>query len=406
MTYLQFIYRHPKRLGLGFGLTLFGSFGQTYFISLFGKEFRMAFDLSVAGFGTVYSLATLLSGFSVLYFGALIDRFSLPVYLTGVISAFALATLGLGLLPLRSVIFLFVVIYLLRLCGQGLMTHASSTTMARDFTKDRGKAISFASMGHAAGEAVFPVLAVAMMLALGWRTVWLGVGLMLLLMLPLLLWLAHSRNSEGAMMDPAGRAGTAKDWTRSQVLRDPAFYLLLVAMVAPPFINTGFFFHQVPLVEAKDWTRPLFASAFGSYAVATVVGILVAGRLVDRLGARRVLIFAMLPYALGLVLAGSFDQPVVAHFFMAMAGISTGLFYPCATAVWAELYGLRHLGAIRALTSGMMVFSTSLAPALMGWLLDGGVGFSALFFGCALWAVLTVPAVLASNAISGTRRLA
>ncbi|GAK32955.1 phosphoglycerate transporter family protein [alpha proteobacterium Q-1] len=404
MTYLRFIKNHPRRLLMGFSLTLFASFGQTYFIALFSGELREAFDLSVSGFGSVYSMATLLSGFSVLYFGGLIDRFALPLYLFVIVSVLALASLALALLPFQSVAFLFVIIFLFRLCGQGLMGHAASTSMARDFIENRGKAISFASMGHAAGEALFPILAVAIMASFGWHMTWLSIAILLFLYLPVLVWLASTRKSAGAKPDESvATSDLGTSWTRGEAIRDRAFYLLLVAMIAPPFINTGVFFLQIPLIEAKGWSLPLFAAAFSLYALTTVFGILLAGRLVDRTSAFDVLVYAMLPYGLGLFVIALSDHMSVIYIFMAMAGLTTGLFYPCATAVWAELYGLGHLGSIRALTSSLMVFSTSLSPALMGFLLDLGISFSVLFLGCALWALISVPAVLKARQINRER---
>lgn len=390
-----FICRHPRRLALGFLLTFFASFGQTYFIAVFGGQLREAFSLGVAGFGVVYSGATLASGLLILYLGGLIDRLALPLYVGSATAGLALAALMLASPASGSPLYLFAVLLLLRLCGQGLLSHASATTMAREFTRDRGKALTFTALGHAGGEAVFPIGAVALMALVGWNGVWLAIAASLLfLALPLFLWLARHRHSPLAQR-PAGQAEEMSregvDWSRAEVLRDPVFYLLAPAVMTPPVLNTGIFFHQVPLVEAKGWPLSLFAGAFTVYALATVIAILYGGRQVDRIGAAGVLRFALAPLALGLVLLVMSDAAWAAYAFMACSGLSTGIFFTSSTAIWAETYGITHLGAIRALASSMMVFATAAAPALFGWLLDAGLGFDRLLGLCAGWTMLVIP---------------
>lgn len=399
MSYLSFIIRHPRRLALGFLLTFFASFGQTYFIALFGDHLRAAFNLSVAGFGAVYALATVTSGLTMLYAGGLLDRVPLGLFIGASVAVLALAAAGLGSVVTASPVFLFAVLLAMRLCGQGLMGHASATTMARDFKENRGKALSFASMGHAAGEAVFPLLAVAMMVWIGWQATWLAAAALLaLVVMPVLLWLVATRRSEGAeyVHDYSGHVHPG-DFTRAEVLRDPAFYLLVPVVLMPAFINTGVFFHQIPLIEAKGWSRALFAAGFATYAAFTVIGTLLSGRLVDRFGALSILRYALLPLAAGLMLAALTDHVAVVHVFMALAGISTGVFFTSSTATWAELYGLSHLGAIRAMAMSLMVFATAASPAIFGWLIDRGVDMNLILGGGAACCLAGLPLILAAR---------
>lgn len=402
--YLTFLTRHPRRLALGFLLTFFGSFGQTFFIALFGGEIRAEFSLTPGSFGAVYSAATLTSAALMIQVGAWIDRAALRIYIAFILSGLAMAALVLGLVPTNSLIVLFGVILLLRLCGQGLLGHTATTVMAREFGRDRGKAISFATLGHSAGEAILPLTAVALMAALGWRGAWTVIGLVVLLAaLPLLLRLAGPTHDVAAGQRGGVQAGSESDWTRRRVLGDPAFYLLLPAMLAPPFINTGIFFHQVPLVEAKGWPLALFASAFTTYAVVTVAATLYGGRLVDRTSAQSVLRYALLPLALGLVLLAGSSHPLTSHGYMILAGMSQGLFYTIATALWAELYGLRYLGAIRALSTSMMVIATGLSPALFGWLIDAGMAMETILALCAGWCAAALPAAFAARRLAAAR---
>ena len=58
------------------------------------------------------------------------------------------------------------------------------------------------------------------------------------------------------------------------------------------------------------------------------------------------------------------------------------------TALWAELYGVRHLGAIKSLGTSLGVFGTALSPALFGWILDADLSFLWILGGTILAAVV------------------
>jgi MFS family permease len=287
-----------------------------------------------------------------------------------------------------------------------MMSHASATSMARYFDHARGRAISIGSLGHAGGEAVFPIMAVLLAGAVGWRESWAVIGGVLALgLIPLLLWLLKGHGRRHAeflrrMAAPGEAIAQGRQWSRREVLRDRFFHLLLPMFMAPSFVITGIFFNQVPLVETKGWTLSLFAGGFTVYAGATVAAALLAGGLVDRLGATRLSPFILLPLALGLLLLGIFDAPITVFPFMASAGISTGLFNTVTGALFAEVYGVRHLGAIRAMTTSLMVFSTALSPVAMGWFLEAGVGMEAISLACFVGVLLAsalVPLALAGR---------
>ncbi len=167
MNYLRFLAAHPRVLGFGFALAFFSSFGQTFFISLFGEEIRGTFDLSHGQFGLGYSLATLASGLTIIWLGRKLDTVDLRLFSAVLCAGLVFACFTMGIAPVVAV--LVAAIYLLRLTGQGLLSHTAMTSMARYFDEGRGKAISVAALGFPAGEAVLPILAVVVMERIGWR---------------------------------------------------------------------------------------------------------------------------------------------------------------------------------------------------------------------------------------------
>ena len=72
----------------------------------------------------------------------------------------------------KSVFFLIFIIFALRFFGQGAMSHAGETTMARYFGKNRGKALSFATLGGMIGVMIFPIIVVKLTHLFGWKNVW------------------------------------------------------------------------------------------------------------------------------------------------------------------------------------------------------------------------------------------
>ena len=59
-------------------------------------------------------------------------------------------------------------------------------------------------------------------------------------------------------------------------------------------------------------------------------------------------------------------------------------------ALWAELYGVDHLGAIRAMVAALMVFASAGSPVSMGWLIDAGVSIEAIAVMCLGYLVVAI----------------
>lgn len=424
VTYPELIRRHGRFLGFGLSLTFLSSFGQTFFISLFNESIRADFSLSHGQIGATYSLATLASGFTLVWVGQRLDSTDLKRFTAALCVGLSLAALGMTLtVGARS---LLVAFFLLRLTGQGLLSHAALTTMSRFFDAARGKAMSVAGLGFPMGEAVLPVLTVLAIGELGWRQSWLAVALFVgIVALPgtRLLLKGHdererrlrerlSAEAEAQGVEgPDGRIGTevagadrahpesGRQWTRSQVLRDPRFALMLPAVVAPGFIVTGFFFHQNHLVDAKGWSPEWFATCFALFALAQIGTGVAAGPLVDRFSGRRLLAGFTLPMGLGLALLTAGSSPWIAAGFMIGLGVTAGLNPTVVGAMWAEVYGVVHLGAIRAMAQSIMVFGTAASPVLMGFLIDEGTAIDTMAWGAVGWVVAAAVLVLVGTVV-------
>ena len=361
----------------GMLMTFSSSFGQTFFISLFVPAWEQEFALGSGMFGSLYSLATLMSAALLPVVGRWVDEIDLRRYALAVAIGLGFSCLSLALVgnPWHLLLALFG----LRLFGQGLCGHIASTTMARRFQRERGKALSISALGYPIGEGIVPTLGILAIAGLGWRaTSLVDGGLVALVLIPLIVWFLAPRELR---RPPTNHAATAvddpdeKEWTRSHVLRDWRFYALLPNYLIIPFGVTGLIIHQIRLAEFKGWSMATFAYAFTGFAVARIIGSLLIGPAIDRWGARRLFPVIAFPMAVGIGLLMAFDSPWTALAYLSLTGASIGMASGTGSALWAELYGIRHLGAIKSLGSSLAVFGTALSPALFGWILDAEFSF-------------------------------
>lgn len=370
-----------RLLTFGFLMTLFSSPGQTFFIAYFSADLRQQLSLSHAEFSGAYSAATLLSAFAVVWTGALIDRIDLRIF--SQITVFGLAagcvTLALG----GNVLTLLLAFFLLRQFGQGLMMMTASTTMVRYISDARGTANALSGMGYRTGEAFLPAIIVAAMLLFAWQTVLLFVAALLVFILaPSVLFLlrdhAHRHTQYIDQLSAPDLAAGPLSWTRKEVLKDPRFYLLLPAASSGSLLFTGFIFHQIALVEYKQWSLQAWGSWFLVYGVTSMLAALLCGRLIDAFSAERIMPWLPLPLALALFSLAHFSAPWSAGVFLVSMSISNGMLGTALSPFYAELYGTANIGSIKSATSAIMVLASALSPVLIGVCLDSEISFDVL----------------------------
>lgn len=381
-AYFSFVAGNRRFLGFGFLMAFGSSFGQTYFIGIFGPSIQAEFDLGHTAWGTTYMIGTLASAAVLPWTGRQIDGMALERYTALVCLAMVVACLGIA--SVAGPVTLVLAIFALRQSGQGLLSHVAITSMARYFDSGRGRAIAVAALGFSTGEAVLPFVAVLAIGAVGWRFAYAGSALLLAcLAVPIFWCLAghgerHRRHLEQLARDASNPQPSARAWTRSEMLRDPRFYLLIPSVTAPSMILTGMFFHHLNLADAKQWSHAWITGSYFVYAIAAVATSLVAGRLIDRYGAVRLVPWMLAPLAAGLAVVALFDDAWMAWPYLMLAGVTVGIAHTAISALWAELYGVTHLGAIKSLAAAISVFASALGPVSMGALMDAGVAIESV----------------------------
>lgn len=379
MTYLSFVIKEKRLLSFALSFSFVSSFGQTFLLSLFVPYFLIAFDLSNASFGTLYSAATLTGAFALPYLGQWIDRIALRLYSMYVATGLLFAATLMSLFWHISV--LFISILMLRLAGQGLSSHTAQATMARCYNGERGKALSISNLGFPLGEAVLPIAIAALLMVFHWRTTWALIAALIALVFIPVLWLLIREQHDAAISGSGDDvSGSASDNYRA-ILSDHRIFFLMPAILIPPFWVTGLFLYQVSVGGELGWSTTLIASAFVAFAVARIVFGLISGPLIDRFSAQAVFPFYLIP----IFYAGSWT----AFVYMMLIGATLGLSGTVKSALWADLFGTSMIGTVQSLFASIMVFSTAMSPFLVGWMLDQSFGMATVLMIAVVTSILS-----------------
>ena len=362
-----------KVIIFGFIFTFFSSFGQSFFLGLFNSSIRDTLSITQGQFGSIYASATLLSSFLLIWVGKKIDdinifKFAFFVTLLLSFSCFFFSKIS-------SVTFLFIAIFLMRFSGQGLMSHTATTTISRYFTKSRGKALSTGWFGLSSAEFILPVLIVYLLTITSWQSIWISVSILVLIFLPTVSFILIKNlnfDSREEVKDINHKEKDIFQWKRVEVLKDYRFYIVCLNMLAMPWIATGVFVYQSFITESKDWGTFIIAQSFMVYSILSVVTLVVSGFLIDKFTSRKLLIFMNIPLLLSTLVLIFFNTPTTAFIFLGLIGISNGLANVLGSSTWAEIYGVKYIGSIKALSTALMVFSTAFGTALFGLLIDQG----------------------------------
>ncbi len=362
-----------KVIIFGFIFTFFSSFGQSFFLGLFNSSIRNELSITHGQFGSIYASATLLSSFLLIWVGKKIDDINISKFALFVILLLSFSSFFFS--KISSITFLFVAIFLMRFAGQGMMSHTATTTISRYFTKSRGKALSTGWFGLSTAEFILPVLIVYLLAIYNWKNIWITISIIVIIFLPLASYfLVRNLNfdSRETQEDENALNYKIKEWKRIEVIKDFRFYIICANMLAMPWIATGTFVYQSFILESKNWGPFVIAQSFMAYSILSVITLFLSGFLIDKFTSRKLLIFMNIPLLLSVIVLIYFNHPITAFVFLGLIGISNGFANVLGSSTWAEIYGVKYIGSIKALTTALMVFATAFGTALFGVLIDRG----------------------------------
>jgi len=385
---------NKKIIIFGFIFTFFSSFGQSFFLGLFNAPIRNELGITHGQFGSIYAAATIFSSLLFIWAGKKIDDFRLLNYSFFVITLLFFSTLFFSFI--NSIYFLAVGIFLMRFSGQGLMGHTSTTAISRYFDKSRGRALSTIWFGMSTAEFIFPVLVIYFLTIYSWRSVWQGISIIVILILPLIINFTIKKiNFESREnSSEVGIKTKIKSWKRTEVLKDFRFYIISSNMLAMPWIFTGMAVYQSFISDSKLWGTYTIPKAFMIYSIASIITLFLSGYLVDKFTSRKLIPIMNVPLLLAMVVLFYSKEEISAYFFLGLIGVSNGFGNILGSSTWAEIYGVKYIGSIKALTTAFMVFSTALGTAVFGILIDNGFTIENIAFICGFYIILSISILL------------
>ena len=361
-----------KVIIFGFIFTFFSSFGQSFFLGLFNSSIREALSISHGQFGSIYASATLLSSIVLVWIGKKIDDVNILKFASYVIIFLSASCFIFS--KISSIIFLFIGIFLMRLAGQGLSSHTATTTISRFFDKSRGRTLSTVWLGLSLAEFTLPVLTVFLLTFFEWRDIWFSISILVIIILPIISYVLVKdvKLETREKSSVSENTKEIRQWKRIEVLKDYRFYIISITMLAMPWIATGSFVYQSFITTSKEWGPYIIAQSFMAYSIFSVITLFISGFIIDKFSSRRLLIYMNIPLLFSTIVLFSFNAQISSFFFFGLLGITNGLANVLGSSTWAEIYGVKYIGSIKALTTALMVFATAFGTALFGILIDFG----------------------------------
>ena len=381
---------NKKVIIFGFIFTFFSSFGQSFFLGLFNAPIRNELGITHGQFGNIYATATIFSSLLLIWVGKKIDEYQIIYYSFFVIILLFLSSLLFSFIS--SIYFLALGIFLMRFSGQGLMSHTSTTTISRFFERSRGKALSTIWFGLSFAEFILPVLLTYMLVIYSWRSIWQGIAVLIILFLPLVVLntIKKIKLDSREKDQNSSKKIRIKSWRRSEVIKDYRFYIVSSNMLAMPWIATGVFVYQSFITDSKMWSIYTIPKAFMVYSIASIITLFFSGFLVDKFTSRKLIPLMNIPLFLSMLVLFYFNHELSAFIFLGLVGVSNGLANVLGSSTWAEIYGVKFIGSIKALTTAFMVFSTAFGTAVFGLLIDNGFTIEKIAFISGLYVVISL----------------
>ncbi len=381
---------NKKVIIFGFIFTFFSSFGQSFFLGLFNAPIRNELGITHGQFGNIYATATIFSSLLLIWVGKKIDEYQIIYYSFFVILLLFFSSLFFSFI--NSIILLSIGIFLMRFSGQGLMSHTSTTTISRFFEKSRGKALSTIWFGLSSAEFILPVLITYLFVIYSWRSVWQGIAIIIIIFLPFVVLNTIKKiklDSREKDLNPK-KNFKIKSWKRREVIKDYRFYIVSLNMLAMPWIATGVFVYQSFISDSKMWNIYTIPKAFMVYSLASIITLFFSGFLVDKFTSRKLIPIMNIPLLISMFVLFYYQHEISAFIFLGLVGISNGLANVLGSSTWAEIYGVKFIGSIKALTTAFMVFSTAFGTAVFGLMIDNGFSIENIAFVSGIYIVISL----------------
>lgn len=343
--------------------------GQTAGLSVFTDPLIQSIGVSRTDLSLSYLIGTLVGAAAQPLVGRALDRFGVRSVTLVIAGLFAAVLFALSFV--QGIVGLTFGYVGVRMLGQGALSLAATTAVARAIQHRRGLALGVTSAIGSAGISLAPVgierLVSRVGTGAGWRWESLAVAVIVLPLAFLLprrspVHIASVPESDASASRDSGPALPAHEWTLSQAARTAMFWVIAASLATSGMLSTGLAFHQIAIL-GEQGLSPLEAAAnFLPQTLTGIITTLLAGALADRLPPRLFIAFAMATLAAALLLLPLVAPGWAAIGYGLVLGAAGGSLRGMEAAAYVRLFGTRHIGAIRGVAMSIGLASTALGP--------------------------------------------
>jgi MFS family permease len=358
-------------LGLGYAPIIVYSF------SVFIKPLTQDLHSNRASISLAFTLANLMTSMSSPLVGRLADRFGARSVILIATTIFALLLISAPLLSGKLWSF-YLFFGLLGFVGSAPAPIPYVKVISRWFDRHRGLALGFSMVGIGSGAILMPAFAQRLIGMLGWRSTYMVIGLLVILVsVPIVaLFLKESPEERGLTPDgaPVARSGPQKQnseqglsWREAR--HSAKFWLMVGAVFLVGVSVHGCVLHLAPLLSDEGQSPKRIALAITVLGSSLMIGRVASGYLLDRFYAPRVAMSIFGAVSLGIVLLRAAAGTPLVFLAVFLIGLGMGAEVDIIAYLTSRYFGLRAFGEIY----GYAFASYTLAGALGPWLM--GLGF-------------------------------
>lgn len=365
-----------------FGIIMTGP-GQTFSVSIFIEYIIEDLGISRTMVSTLYSIGTLIGGFSLPFWGRQIDRRGTRKLAGWISLLFGLSCIFMGFV--QNALMLALGFILIRMLGQGSLGLVSQTVINQWWVRKRGTVMGISGLIMSLiGMGVFPTLVFALISTYDWRIAFGILGMaVLLLMMPVGLLFFRNKPEE-YQLHPDGMTipvsnellmvddlhTIEENWTLSEAIKTRVFWILVIGTASFAFLGTGIFFHLVSIFDTQGLSAALAASVFVPVSIAAALSTLLGGYLADHFPLKYLLAFSLVMQAVSLFSVKILSGPGTAILFGVILGASMGISRTVGTVVWPAFYGRANLGSIYGFISAIGIVGAAIGPLPFGLVFD------------------------------------
>ena len=345
---------------------------QSHTFSVFIGPIALDLGLTQTEMASAYGLATLAAALCLPAMGWFLDRAGAKRMLAVVALFFGSACAAFGLVS--GLFWLAIGFAALRFLGQGSLMLGSSNMVSQWFTRKRGTALGLMTMGFGISMAVHPELSQWLIEWVGWREAWLWIGATTwILVLPPIVILAISKPEDVGLHpdgvihsstdeDGAESVGPQMDFTLSEALHAPAFYIVAASLFTLSMLVTSLHFYQVSIFADQGLGPNIATKCFAVSSVTMIVMMPVVGRMLDQAPTERMVAAGLIVLTASLLLASVISGLWTAVLFAVVFGLLNAVSMNYVSFMWPRYFGRAPLGRIQGVGQTITVIGASLGP--------------------------------------------